>query len=141
MSPEKYRLEIDLNVLNHLGLNLYSNVPAVLSELVANAWDADAKRVSISIKGQDDKEITIQDNGCGMNDKDLREKFLTVGYQRRDKKNGGDLTPGEPDGYGEEGYRQVIRLFYCREDSGHYEEKRLRSSGDRVGCQKNTESN
>ena len=29
--PEEYTLDIDLNVLNHLGLNLYSNVPAVLS--------------------------------------------------------------------------------------------------------------
>ena len=42
MSKE-YTLDIDLNVLNHLGLNLYSNVPAVLAELIANAWDADPR--------------------------------------------------------------------------------------------------
>ncbi len=91
MSKE-YILDIDLNVLNHLGLNLYSNVPAVLAELIANAWDADAARVDVSVKGQNDgKQIVIKDDGCGMDDADLREKFLTVGYQRRIK-GGGDQT-------------------------------------------------
>ena len=94
MSNE-YTLDIDLNVLNHLGLNLYSNVPAVLAELIANAWDADASRVDVSVQGEgQDKRIIIQDNGCGMNDADLRKKFLTVGYQRRNPE-GGDQTPGK----------------------------------------------
>ena len=44
-SSSKYQMTINLNVLNHLGINLYSNVPAVLSEVVANAWDADATNV------------------------------------------------------------------------------------------------
>ena len=35
-------MTISRNVLNHLGLNLYSNTPAVLAEVIANAWDADA---------------------------------------------------------------------------------------------------
>ena len=39
---ETLELKIDLATLNHLGLNLYSNVPAVLSELIVNSWDADA---------------------------------------------------------------------------------------------------
>ena len=89
---EEYILEIDLNVLNHLGLNLYSNVPAALAELIANAWDADAARVDVSVKEQSDgKQIVIKDDGCGMDDADMREKFLTVGYQRRSKE-GGDQT-------------------------------------------------
>ena len=94
--PEEYTLDIDLNVLNHLGLNLYSNVPAVLAELIANAWDADAARVEVSVQGRDaNKQIVIKDDGCGMNDADLRDKFLIVGYERR--KKSGDLTPkGRP---------------------------------------------
>lgn len=87
--PEEYTLDIDLNVLNHLGLNLYSNVPAVLAELIANAWDADASQVYVSVEEQDaEKKIVIRDDGCGMNDADMREKFLTVGYQRRGKGSG-----------------------------------------------------
>ena len=43
---EKYKMSLSLNVLNHLGINLYSNIPAVLSEIVANSWDADAQRVN-----------------------------------------------------------------------------------------------
>ena len=88
-----YTLEINLNVLNHLGLNLYSNVPAVLSELIANAWDADAKKVAITINTHsDEKEIVISDDGCGMNAEDLNLKFLTVGYPRRTESTK-DLTP------------------------------------------------
>ncbi len=92
---EEYTLDIDLNVLNHLGLNLYSNVPAALAELIANAWDADAARVDVSVEEQSDgKQIVIKDDGCGMDDTDMREKFLTVGYQRRSGRSG-DQTAGK----------------------------------------------
>lgn len=73
-------MSIDLNVLNHLGLKLYSNVPAVLSEVVANSWDADAEKVEIEIKSD---QITITDDGHGMTEADINEKYLTVGYERR----------------------------------------------------------
>ena len=48
-SDHKYTMSISLSVLDHLGRGLYSNVPAVLSEVVANAWDADAENVDIAI--------------------------------------------------------------------------------------------
>lgn len=80
MSESKFQMSINLQVLNHLGLNLYSNTSAVLSEAVANAWDADATEVSIMI---DRDTITIQDNGIGMDLSDINGKYLTVGYQKR----------------------------------------------------------
>ena len=83
-------MSLDLNVLNHLGLNLYSNTPAVLSEVIANSWDADASQVSIHCNQEDDV-ITIIDNGCGMTLEDINRKFLCVGYQKR--KNGEAITP------------------------------------------------
>ena len=46
MTGEMYKMTISLNVLSHLGINLYSNIPAVLSEVVANSWDADAEVVA-----------------------------------------------------------------------------------------------
>ncbi|MCY4150584.1 MAG: ATP-binding protein [Gammaproteobacteria bacterium] len=88
-----YELKIDLNALNHLGLNLYSNVPAVLSELIANAWDADADNVHLDIiNGDTDTQIIVKDDGCGMDETDINNKFLTVGYQRR-KTSNDDATP------------------------------------------------
>ena len=84
MAEKTYKMTISLNVLNHLGINLYSNIPAVLSEVVANAWDADAKTVDILIKND---EISIIDDGCGMSYDDLNDKYLYVGYIRREQPN------------------------------------------------------
>ncbi len=78
----KYTMTLDLNVLNHLGLNLYSNTPAVLSEVVANSYDADALVVKINISQESDK-IVIIDNGNGMTLQEINNKFLRVGYQKR----------------------------------------------------------
>lgn len=77
------KFNIDLNVLNHLGLNLYTNTPAVLTEIVSNAWDADATEVHIDVDAQNGT-ITIADNGHGMNADDVEHKFLNVGYARRE---------------------------------------------------------
>ena len=76
----KYEMHINLNILNHLGLKLYSNAPAVLAEVIANAWDADATHVDIEIA---DDKITITDDGHGMSETDINEKYLNVGYERR----------------------------------------------------------
>ena len=84
MSDEnnKYRMSIGLNVLQHLGLSLYSNTPSVLSEVIANAWDADATEVRVKFSF-DDQTITVTDNGIGMDITDINEKYLYVGYQKR----------------------------------------------------------
>jgi len=88
----KYELRCGLNSLNHLGINLYSNIPAVLSKLIANAWDADAGRVDLTIlNGGENTQIIVKDDGCGMDENDLNKKFLNVGYQRR-KNQEGDIT-------------------------------------------------
>lgn len=76
------KFQIDLNVLNHLGLSLYTNTPAVLTEIVSNAWDADATEVHINIDTEKNR-IIIKDNGHGMNELDIEGKFLKVGYARR----------------------------------------------------------
>ena len=85
MNEAKYKMSINLNVLNHLGIKLYSNVPAVLSEVVANSWDADAENVDIEIKSD---QITITDDGHGMTFEDINEKYLMVGYERRTHETG-----------------------------------------------------
>jgi len=81
---------ISLRILDHLGLNLYSNTPAVISEAIANAWDADATRVEIIID-HNANTITVADNGYGMELKDINSRYLLVGYRRRDEQ--GPATP------------------------------------------------
>lgn len=77
-----FAIQVTLGVFEPLGRNLYSNSAAVLSELVANAWDADATRVDITFS---DGSVIVHDNGLGMSIDDLNNKFLTIGYQKRTK--------------------------------------------------------
>lgn len=76
-------MTISLNALEHLGINLYSNIPAVLSEIVANAWDADAANVKVDID-KTAETITIEDDGTGMDRDGVIDRFLTVGFKRRE---------------------------------------------------------
>lgn len=82
MTDRPYRMKLSLSVLDDLGVNLYSNVAAVLSEAVANAWDADAELVEVTL-GAD--AVEVLDDGIGMDIDDVNERFLTVGYRRRDE--------------------------------------------------------
>jgi len=94
-SSEPYRVYFDTYTIKHLGLQMYSTLPPVIGELVANAWDANATEVKITIPEtqlDDDSQIVICDNGIGMSDEDIREKYLIVGRDRREK-DGTDQTP------------------------------------------------
>lgn len=82
MRGSRYQMGISLNVLNHLGLNLYSNTPAVLAEVIANSWDADAQNVDVQFDFENNT-IKIVDDGHGMSVADINEKYLYVGYQKR----------------------------------------------------------
>ena len=85
-----YRMTLSLHVLNELGINLYSNVPAVLAEVVANSWDADATTVMIEID-RDKGRIIITDDGQGMlvhgDVNEINDRYLHVGYHRRDEQD------------------------------------------------------
>lgn len=78
----QYEMTLSLNVLRHLGFGLYSNIAAVLSEVVANSWDADAEHVRITIDANNGK-VVIEDDGHGMTIEDANQKYLVVGYERR----------------------------------------------------------
>ena len=92
MARSPYVMRISLNVLNHMGLHLYSNTPAVLAEAIANAWDADATEVRVDLDA-DHKTISVEDDGVGMDLNDINDKFLYVGYQKRPPTAGDFRTP------------------------------------------------
>ena len=94
-SAKPYRMEFDVYTIKHLGLQMYSTLPPVIGELVANGWDANATKVSITIPETpmgETSEIVISDNGMGMSDDDVRKKYLIVGRDRRESEDS-DETP------------------------------------------------
>jgi hypothetical protein len=93
----KFELKTTLSVLEDLGINNYTNAAAVLSEIVANAWDADASNVSVKVTGTAaNRVMTIEDDGIGMTVEDINRRYLTVGYKRREAPGGGRTSAGRP---------------------------------------------
>ncbi len=103
-SPKKYTMRISRLTIDKLGIQMYDRVSAVLAELVANAYDADASQVKITlpfgqylarkVEGQiEDQgfEIVIEDDGGGMTEQEVNDYYLNVGYNRRVKRS--EQTP------------------------------------------------
>lgn len=72
--------------LKMLGKNLYNNPLSAISELVANSIDAKAENVYVYINMTDKEHSTVEviDDGCGMSYKDLAEKYVWIGRNKRD---------------------------------------------------------
>ena len=82
---KELRLPFHGKILDHLGFQVYQNPVASLAELVANAWDADATRVDISLPDAlgGDSAIVVEDNGHGMTFDECQAEYMNVGYDRR----------------------------------------------------------
>ena len=64
-------------------LGQVAHVPQVaLTELVANAWDAGAKRVDIVLPTELGNLLTITDDGHGMNPAEFKKRWMTLRYNR-----------------------------------------------------------
>jgi hypothetical protein len=72
-------------LLDHIGLAMYSSLPKAISELIANAYDADATEVKVTIPKVIDKnsEIVINDNGNGMSEDFIRQTYMKLGPNNR----------------------------------------------------------
>jgi len=87
MPREELKMTFDPNTIEHLGVRMYSTLPPVLTELIANAHDADARHVFLTLKDIAEKEIAIEDDGLGMSFADINSKFLRIGRPRRQEEN------------------------------------------------------
>ena len=94
--PRIYTMPISRLTVDKLGVKLYDKASAVLAELIANAYDADARRVTIhapvgkylasKVGGEvQDKgfEIKIEDDGAGMTPDEMQQFYLVIGAERR----------------------------------------------------------
>lgn len=80
-TTREYRLNIDPRILELLGPSLYTNIYYILAELIANAYDADARNVYIIFEKD---AITVEDDGLGMSyAKGEVTKYLNVASSSR----------------------------------------------------------
>lgn len=93
-----YVMRISRNTVDKLGVKLYDKASAVVAELVANGYDADAEKVTVRVplstaltmkKGQKMVDagyvIEVEDDGHGMTPDEAQDQFLIVGRDRRQK--------------------------------------------------------
>ncbi|MFI5779222.1 ATP-binding protein [Nocardia sp. NPDC051570] len=102
-ADHKYTMRISRLAIDKLGIKLYDRVSAVLAELIANSYDADATVVEVSlpwgvtlggtVRAAEDShyEIVVTDNGHGMTADEVNEHYLMVGSDRR-LRTGSDLS-------------------------------------------------
>ena len=102
---KKYEMTISRMTVDKLGVKLYDKVSAVIAELVANGYDADAEQVTVEapmgkslanisngVLIDRGYTITVHDNGHGMQPNVVNPYYLTVGGERR-KDERGNKTP------------------------------------------------
>ena len=77
---EKLAFHADAAIITRLGRQLVAKQETALTELVKNAYDADATTVTVSFEGRGGPGacLEIQDNGSGMSRIDLVDGFLRL---------------------------------------------------------------
>ncbi len=74
------RFSVDARHIHRLGFELVGKQETAISELVKNSYDADATIVNISISDYDHPggSLVVTDDGVGMTENDIREKWMTL---------------------------------------------------------------
>jgi Histidine kinase-, DNA gyrase B-, and HSP90-like ATPase len=86
-------LEVSSGILLHIGAGIYNSVAGAVKELVSNAYDADATRVTIMTSYPDFDRIVVVDNGLGMTEATFAKAMSSIGSSlKREIANNG-LTP------------------------------------------------
>lgn len=84
--PRQLYLRFHGRILDALGIQMYQSPTAAIAELIANAWDADADRVEVTLPANlnEGAVIVVADHdGRGMTFEECQEKYLQVGRNRR----------------------------------------------------------
>ena len=82
---KKLYLNFHGRIIDSLGIQMYQSPVAAIAELIANAWDADAASVQVSLPTElgADAEIVVHDTGGGMTFAECQQHYLNVGRNRR----------------------------------------------------------
>lgn len=84
----KESFKISSALKDHIGKDLITDEYVAFLEIIKNSFDANATDVKIIFdsEGKFIDRIVIVDNGDGMNDDDLKNKWLFVAYSEKNKK-------------------------------------------------------
>ena len=89
MESKKLKMSFDPHTIEHLGVKMYSVLPNAIAELIANAYDAEAKVVNVVLKEDEgEKSISVIDDGVGMTFQEINNNFLRIGRKRREEDDG-----------------------------------------------------
>lgn len=80
-----------------LGNSFLSRPDIALTELVANAWDAGATEVRIVIPTKYDENLSIEDNGIGMDINDFQNHWMKIRYNRLKEQGKNVVFPADID--------------------------------------------
>jgi signal transduction histidine kinase len=83
LDPDKVRFSVDASHISRLGLELVAKQETAVSELVKNAFDADADTVDLIFRetSRPGGSIEILDNGHGMSREQLIDGFMRISTQ------------------------------------------------------------
>jgi len=93
---EKLKFTISSELKNIIGRDLITDDFIAIFELVKNAYDAKAEKVTLIFENTKEKseksKIIVIDNGYGMSRKDIDDKWLLVGYSWKREQEGEPQT-------------------------------------------------
>lgn len=86
---KKKRFTVDARTVLALGRDSIKDHTTAVLELVKNSYDAGATATSVRIKSagpRSSTQITVSDNGQGMSESDVEQKWLRIGFSEKRKK-------------------------------------------------------
>jgi len=128
LKTNPYVMTISRTTVDKLGIKLYDKASAVVSELIANSYDADAEKVTVRIPldrwlatrssgevSDQGLEITVQDDGIGMTPDEINQFYLKVGTNPRedDRRGPNSVEKGRPR-MGRKGIGKLAPFGICK---------------------------
>ncbi|MEN8219049.1 MAG: sensor histidine kinase [Pseudomonadota bacterium] len=87
LDPQATRFTVDAQHIHRLGFELVGKQETALSELIKNAYDADASFINIDFKNYDNAggTLIISDDGSGMTEPDIRNHWMRLSTSDKEK--------------------------------------------------------
>ncbi|GAB1261465.1 ATP-binding protein [Aurantivibrio plasticivorans] len=115
-------------IQDYLGKGMSSDVITAIVELIANAWDAGARRVKIEWPTEDNEKFSITDDGHGLTTDEFSQRWTRLSYNRQQGQGSQVEIPSDNEitrlrtAYGRNGKGRFSA--FCFADGAYYVETR-----------------